>query len=69
MNEPARATFPSECPACHHDRVQTGDTRDEPVELVETGSEIEAYCISCDERWPISTEERADLVRGLARRT
>jgi hypothetical protein len=58
--------FSSECPKCGHDRVQTGYAPDELVELLREGSEIEAYCVSCDEHWQISTEERADLVHSLA---
>jgi hypothetical protein len=65
MNE--IAPFSSECPTCGHDRVQTGYARDELVQLIEDGAEIEAYCISCDQYWSISTEERADLARALAR--
>jgi hypothetical protein len=61
------APFPSECPKCGHDRVQTGYARDELEMLLQTGADIEAYCISCDQHWPISTEERADLARALAR--
>jgi hypothetical protein len=59
--------FSSECPKCGHDRALTGYARDELRELLESGAEIEAYCISCDEHWPISTEERADLALALSR--
>jgi hypothetical protein len=38
-------------------------------QLLAAGAEIEAYCASCDERWPISVEERADIARGLGKRT
>ncbi len=31
--------------------------------MLDTGAEIDAYCISCDEHWLISTEERADIAR------
>ena len=61
------ASFSSECPTCGHERLLTGYARDELVELLRAGAEIEGYCISCDERWSISTEERADLVRALSR--
>ena len=60
--------FSSECPNCKHDRVQTGYSRDELIQLLRTGADIEAYCSSCDERWPVSTEDRADLVRALTAR-
>jgi hypothetical protein len=44
----------------------TGYAPDELSELLELGAEIEGYCGSCDVRWPISTEERADLASALA---
>ena len=59
MNE--KVPFASECPKCGHDRVLTGYGSDELAELLTSGADIEGYCISCDERWPISTDERADL--------
>lgn len=65
MSEPA--PFSVECPKCGHDRVLTGYARDELVELLKSGADIEGYCMSCDENWPISTEERADLARALSR--
>ena len=60
-------TFASECPRCGHERVQTGYAQDELAELLESGGEIEAFCVSCDKSWPISIEERADLARALSR--
>jgi len=65
MSNPA--PFSTECPKCGRDRLLTGYARDELVELLNSGAEIEGYCSSCDEHWPISTEERADLARALAR--
>jgi hypothetical protein len=66
MNAPA--PFSSECPKCGNDRVQPGYSREELIELLREGSEIEAYCVGCDEHWQISTEERADLVRALSKK-
>ena len=65
MSDPT--PFPSECPKCNYDRVQTGYSRDEIMQLLGSGAEIEAYCISCDQHWSISVEERADLARALSR--
>lgn len=62
-----RMSFTSECPSCGEERLLTGYAPEELAELLSSGAEIEAYCSSCDERWPISTEERADLSRALAR--
>jgi hypothetical protein len=58
--------FSSECPKCGHERLLTGYTPEELLELLRAGAEIEGYCISCDERWPIATDERADLARALS---
>jgi hypothetical protein len=63
MNE--AAAFASECPKCGHERLQPAYARDELVQLLRSGAEIEATCYSCDESWPISVEERADLARLL----
>lgn len=59
--------FFSECPKCRQDRVQTAYTRGELILLLSNAADIEAHCSSCDEYWPVSTEERADLARTLAR--
>jgi transcription elongation factor Elf1 len=61
-------TFSCECPKCGHERVQTGYTREELVQLLRSGAEIEAYCANCDAYWPMSTEERADLDRVVTPR-
>lgn len=61
-------TFTSECPSCAAERLLAGYPPEELEEMLRTGADIEAYCGSCDERWPISTEERADLARTLDRR-
>ncbi len=58
-------SFPAECPHCHQERIQPGFDAEELRALLGSGSEIEAYCSSCDESWPISIEERADLERLL----
>jgi hypothetical protein len=35
------------------------------IQLLRAGAEIEATCHNCDEHWPMSVEERADLTRAL----
>ncbi len=62
------APFSSECPKCSHERAQPGYSPDELLELLEEGAVIEAYCMSCDEHWEVSTEERADLARSLSKK-
>lgn len=59
--------FASECPRCKHDRLQTRHSRDELIQLLRAGADIEAYCSNCDETWSVSVEERADIARALER--
>jgi len=62
---PDSSAFSSECPHCHQERLLSGFAREELLQLLRSGAEIEAYCSSCDQAWPISVEERADLARAL----
>lgn len=62
---PDSSAFSSECPHCHQERLLSGFAREELLQLLRAGAEIEAYCSSCDQAWPISVEERADLARAL----
>ena len=65
---PENFPFSAECPHCGHERMQTGLPREELVQLLRSGAELEAYCANCDEAWAVSVEERADLARALERR-
>ena len=62
----SKAPISSECPKCHQERVVTYP-REEIAELLRSGADIEVMCISCDETWSLSTDERADVARGLER--
>ncbi len=59
--------FYAECPNCGSERVQPGYPRDKLLQLLDSGAEIRAYCSNCDEHWTVSTEERVDIARSLAR--
>ena len=65
MNDMAQ--FASECPWCKHDRLQGNYSREELIQLLQAGADLEAYCSNCDETWPVSVEERADIARALER--
>jgi hypothetical protein len=67
MSELSNVAFASECPNCGVERVQPEYARDELLQLLAAGAEIKAYCSNCDEHWSVSTEERADISRELAR--
>ena len=58
-------SFSSECPHCQQERLLSGFSREELLQLLRSGAEIEAYCSNCDQAWPISVEERADITRAL----
>jgi len=63
------APFLIECPKCKRDRALRGYSNDELAALLNSGADIEGYCMSCDELWSISTEERAEIAHALSRRT
>jgi hypothetical protein len=63
MSEPH--PFAAECPSCQEERMQFAYARDELVQLLRDGADIEAVCRNCDEAWPLSVEERADLAGAL----
>jgi hypothetical protein len=55
----------SECPKCGQERSQDDYDRGELVQLLHSGASIPAYCVTCDQHWELSVEERADLARAL----
>jgi hypothetical protein len=63
MNE--AIPFVSRCPHCSHERVQDGYSRRVLLRLINTRCRIEAYCVACDEFWPISDAERLVIEAGL----
>jgi len=63
MNEPI--LFMSRCPGCGHRRLQDGYTRRVLLRLLNTHSKIEAYCVTCDLFWQISSLERSGITIAL----
>jgi hypothetical protein len=59
-------SFVSVCPRCKDIRSQEGFGRRTLLRLLEHNQPIEAYCVFCDEFWPIRFSERAALARALA---
>jgi hypothetical protein len=57
--------FMSRCPSCGNRRLQEGYTHRTLRRLLNTNSDIEAYCSSCSCFWPISGLERGGIVIGL----
>ena len=58
-------SFTSVCPKCNDVRAQGGFGSRTLLRLLDRNQPIEAYCVVCDEFWPISVGERAALARAL----
>jgi len=59
-------SFVSVCPNCKDARAQAGFGGRTLLRLLHHNQPIEAYCVVCDEFWPISVSERAALATALA---
>jgi len=58
---PKPVGFRSVCPKCAEMRPQRGYDRNSLLRLLNGGYPVEAYCVACDEYWPISIKERVAL--------
>jgi hypothetical protein len=58
--------FVSICPTCNHEQPQGGYSRVALRRLLNGGYPIEAYCVTCDEFWLISTRERVAAAGELS---
>lgn len=56
--------FASTCPKCQVQRAQLG-SRTALQKLLDHGHPVEAFCEVCDEHWPISPRERAEVARYI----
>jgi hypothetical protein len=56
----------SVCPRCGQQQSQRGYTRRALLNFFNSDYPIEAYCVACDEFWPISTDERICIAEALA---
>jgi len=59
------APFAAVCPKCKDVRLQRGYTPRSLFRLLGNNHPIEAYCVVCDEFWPISAKERRALIERL----
>jgi hypothetical protein len=55
--------FVSICPNCKREQPQDAFSVGLLRRLLGCGHLIEAYCVTCDELWPISTRERYELAK------
>lgn len=58
--------FISMCPKCSERQPQRGFSRSALDRLLKGGHPIEAYCVTCDEFWPVSLDERREIAHRLA---
>jgi hypothetical protein len=58
-------SFPSVCPTCKDARLQAGYTRRSLLRLLLRNRPIDAYCVICNQYWPISVQERVRLAEDL----
>jgi hypothetical protein len=58
--------FTSICPKCQAQQLQRGFSRAALGRLLSGGYPIEAYCVACDDFWPINLSERVAIAVRLA---
>jgi hypothetical protein len=57
--------FMSLCPKCKDVRSQLGYSLRALFRLLKGNHPVEAYCVICNEYWPISAQERVRLAERL----
>jgi hypothetical protein len=57
--------FASMCPKCGEEQPQGGYSRGVLLRLLKADDRIEAYCVTCDEFWSISSPERTRIAATL----
>ena len=58
--------FVSTCPHCKRHQAHDGFTVADLLRLLDGGYPIEAYCVTCDEFWPVTLQERVRLGEFVA---
>ena len=53
--------FVEGCPQCKRKQAQEGYTVSDLMRLLNAGHPIEAYCVFCDEFWPVGIQKRVEL--------
>jgi len=57
--------FTSLCPKCKRERPQDAYTRSALLELLDARRAIEARCVTCNETWLISEQERTGIAKRV----
>ena len=58
--------FVSTCPSCGREQPQDAFSVGDLLRLLNGGYPIEAYCVPCDDFWPIDLKERVELGEAVA---
>jgi hypothetical protein len=58
--------FVSTCPSCGREQPQDAFSVADLLRLLKAGYPIEAYCVPCEEFWPIGLKERIGLGEAVA---
>lgn len=58
-------TFTATCLLCAREQPQRGFSRATLQRLLSHGLPIEAYCVTCDQFWPMSGQARTALSEAL----
>jgi hypothetical protein len=58
--------FVSTCPSCGREQPQDAFSVADLLRLLSGGHPIEAYCVPCDDFWPIDLKERVQLGEAVA---
>jgi hypothetical protein len=62
---PESLPFTSRCPRCMRLQPQRGFPQAALRRLLAGGFPVEAYCVMCDQFWPISASERQAIAEAL----
>jgi len=62
----ARIVFAATCPQCKREQLQTGYTLSDLMRLLYGGYPVEAYCVVCEDFWPVTVQKRVELGEMVA---
>ena len=62
----ARIVFSAACPQCKREQLQTAYTVSDLMRLLYGGYPVEAYCVVCEDFWPVTVQKRVELGEMVA---
>jgi hypothetical protein len=61
-----KIVFAATCPHCKHEQLQTAYTVSDLMRLLYGGYPVEAYCVVCEDFWPVNVQKRVELGEMVA---